>query len=86
LCCVGNALWDDLITRLNEPSEVCACVSNVSDLEISTMRRPRPELSLRWEKIITKTCHEIHYIYSVTQNVEPFIFWSSLNQIHSHPT
>jgi hypothetical protein len=44
LCCVGSALCDDLIIRLNESSEVCACVSNACDLEISTMRRPRPEL------------------------------------------
>ena len=44
LCSLGSALWDDLITRLNESSEVCACVSNACDLEISTTRRPRPEL------------------------------------------
>jgi hypothetical protein len=76
LCCVSSALWDDLITRLNESSEVCACVSNVYDLEISTMRWPRPELGCcaSGEKIITKICHETQYIYLVTKTSSHFYF------------
>jgi hypothetical protein len=44
VCCVGSGLCDKLITRSEESYRVCVCVA-VCDLETTTMRRSRPELS-----------------------------------------
>jgi len=42
LCCVGNGLCDELITRSEGSTELgCVCL-NVCYLETSTMNRPRP--------------------------------------------
>lgn len=38
VCCVGSCLCEELITHSGESNRVCVC-----DLDISTVRQPRPE-------------------------------------------
>jgi hypothetical protein len=44
VCCVGSGLCDELITRPEESYRMCVCLI-VWDVETSTMRRPRPDLT-----------------------------------------
>jgi hypothetical protein len=45
VCCVGSALWNELITHSKESYRARACVCLIlCDTETSTMRRIRPEL------------------------------------------
>jgi hypothetical protein len=78
VCCVGSGLCDELITGSEESNRLCV---SVSDIEISTVKRPRPEMG--WgatgkKNILLRTLLFGDYVIQWYPNVFPFVGYLTL--------